>query len=163
MPDATEAAGTAAPHALGRPRFLAQLPHDCPVTRPAVFSHRVAPAGRPGRRRPVRPAGQHAAQTGGELWLHSFIRDRRSTLKASLVYASCGTHQRETLCGWMLDVGGWNLEQEMFFFAILKRTDLLNFFSASFPRCGPDSKQLNLTDVLIGPITVPDVDVTMST
>lgn len=77
LPDATAATGAAAPHSVGRPRPLAKLPHDGPVARPAVLGHGVAPAGRPGGRRPVRPAGQHAAQSRGEsllrlsLWMAS--------------------------------------------------------------------------------------------
>lgn len=72
VPDAAEAAGAAAPYAVGRARLLPQLPHDRPVARPAVLGHGVAPAGRPGGRRPVWPAGPHAAQTGGEWSLQSY-------------------------------------------------------------------------------------------
>lgn len=67
VPDAAaaETEGAAAPHADRSARLQPQLAHDHPVAQPAVVSHSLAPAGRPGKR-PLRPAGQRTSQARGE-------------------------------------------------------------------------------------------------
>lgn len=67
VPDAAaaETEGAAAPHTDGSAHLHPKLTHDRPVTQPAVLSHSLTPAGRPGRQ-PVWPAGQRTSQARGE-------------------------------------------------------------------------------------------------
>lgn len=67
VPDAAaaETEGAAAPHADGSTHIHPELTNDSPVTQPAVLSHSLTPAGRPGQQ-PLWPAGQCTSQARGE-------------------------------------------------------------------------------------------------